>query len=321
MSHYLALALIHAEDEPSAEATAADLLAPYSEALTVEPHWDPISPDALAHILATASTPLPDADSRTYDGWVHAVLADYEAPCPVRVSRDPETGVVSGAVMRTTNPEGYWDYWMLGGLWEGAFLVKETVSAAVGQSAGAGARDAVSNGRASIARKRDIDFAQMETFAGLHADVLYDRFEEVTHGLEVPPRWADVQARFPEEPAAMILRYPYGLSPLERARTAYREYPWVQAARPMSPAFVDLHEHWCVGTGGRDAFVARAVAQSRILPYAIITQDGQWHARGRMGALGIGSEELPRDVWDAQARDLLDGASEDAWIAAIDLHV
>jgi hypothetical protein len=53
-------------------------------------------------------------------------------------------------------------------------------------------------------------------------------------------------------------------------------------------------------------------------PFAILTPDGEWHERGRMGWWGIVSDEA--DEWPSQAKTLLE-AHKDHLAVAVDCHI
>jgi hypothetical protein len=56
------------------------------------------------------------------------------------------------------------------------------------------------------------------------------------------------------------------------------------------------------------------------IPFAMITPDGQWHQRGRMGWWGMASDEKADDAWAQEVRQLLQ-TYPDALAVTCDLHI
>lgn len=54
--------------------------------------------------------------------------------------------------------------------------------------------------------------------------------------------------------------------------------------------------------------------------YAIVTPDGEWHQRGRMGWFGTSSGDKPKDEWAAETRALLE-KHRDCIAVAVDCHI
>ena len=55
-------------------------------------------------------------------------------------------------------------------------------------------------------------------------------------------------------------------------------------------------------------------------PFALVTPDGAWHQRGRMGLWGMASDEAPEDEWAATVQTLLH-AHPEALAVTCDLHI
>jgi hypothetical protein len=56
------------------------------------------------------------------------------------------------------------------------------------------------------------------------------------------------------------------------------------------------------------------------IPFALVTPDGEWHQRGKMGWFASVSKEMPRAEWDAKVRALL-ATNGDAIAVGVDCHV
>jgi hypothetical protein len=54
--------------------------------------------------------------------------------------------------------------------------------------------------------------------------------------------------------------------------------------------------------------------------YALVTPDGQWHQRGRMGWFGMSADDMDDATWDAYLRTEI-AKHADAWAVVVDCHV
>lgn len=55
--------------------------------------------------------------------------------------------------------------------------------------------------------------------------------------------------------------------------------------------------------------------------FAVLTPDGIWHEKGRMGWFGMSSGDKEQDAWNAEYRALVDAAADNAWFVLIDYHI
>lgn len=168
-------------------------------------------------------------------------------------------------------------------------------------------------GRADLARKGDIDFAAMRTLAAMEAETSYDSYERVTDGLEPVPRWEEYRdTRLADkgfEP------YHNGFSQLGpewaamgEIRREYDRLPWIKALAEakLMPWFGEPHDIW---DQGREALVQQAV-DSVLDPRALVA-DGTWHEPGP-------DQDWP--TWLGMVRRRVEGLSDDAWLAILDIH-
>lgn len=66
--------------------------------------------------------------------------------------------------------------------------------------------------------------------------------------------------------------------------------------------------------------IAVADMAEPVVPYAMVTPDGEWHARGKMGWFAISSGEMPKDEWTAEAQRLYE-QHPDCLAVGCDLHI
>lgn len=99
--------------------------------------------------------------------------------------------------------------------------------------------------------------------------------------------------------------------------------------RKLNPGFTC---NGCEGNGRRVKWptdwaphagdVARvdALPQPLRVPFAVVTPDGAWHERGRMGWWAAVADEKDRDTWADEVRALLD-ANPSATAVIVDCHI
>ena len=265
----------------------------------------------------------------------------------------------------TYNPQSQWDWWELGGRWHGylqlkpgvkvgarrrAFLLPpvgtdqgrvnaensvpaadETCVAILGPG-GVFGDDPTENfeGRADLARKSDIDFDARRTLAAQQAEVTYDKFEEATKGLEIPPTWAETVRTVhfdhdldPDKPWSEWSEEEQGKREevMNTARRTFADYPWVKVVREAKLAgiFGDLHEEFCVFEGGRSTYVERAHLDAGVTFAALI--DGTWYESGRMGWFGMASDEKDPGAWAREFWRLIESLPDDVYLAVVDCHI
>lgn len=284
MAHYTVTVVVQAETEQEAEAAVEAALDPFSEHFEVEPYEQDIEPVEVERALAWADEQRQQAGEPVLDRSdveaVAAAVADWEG-------RDVERRGDGSYFYRSTyNPDGHWDWWVIGGRWADRFQLTD-------------------GHRGDLARVRDVDLASMREQAVKDAEAAYDEFEEATAGLAVPPRWAELLER-------------HGRANIEAARAEFNSDPWVKAARRWLD---DPHEFWCVGAEDpRAEFVGRAVAGVGV-PYAWL-QDGCWEQQGYIGMfMAMAPDEVAAvDRWAEEVAAKWASLDRDLWVANVDCH-
>ena len=56
-------------------------------------------------------------------------------------------------------------------------------------------------------------------------------------------------------------------------------------------------------------------------PYCFVTEDGEWHERGKMGWWGLSTGDLDKDVWVNEFKEYLETVPGDTLVTAIDFHI
>ena len=70
-----------------------------------------------------------------------------------------------------------------------------------------------------------------------------------------------------------------------------------------------------------DVVPVSGLTEPYYVPYAIVTPDGKWHEKGRMGWFGAGSDEKEDEEWETEARKLIAQYKEGHTAVMVDCHV
>ena len=236
-----------------------------------------------------------------------------------------EAGGVAKVVDRT-NPDKKWDWYELGGRWEGMLKLKDDRKHR-GRRGRPGLQrmdpdyKAPEAGYVDQCRKGDIDVEAMRYEAGAKAAEEYGHFARVTEGLPAPATWPEMQ-KLHSRPATDEEKAADGFRPdrddpvvdWDAARAAYHEQPAVKALA------ADEHTRW-VEAGpfacGRDEYVERT-RRDALRTFAVV-KGGRWYEKGSMGWWGIVSDE--NDAWPRQFAEIFDSTDDDELVSVYDCHI
>lgn len=259
-------------------------------------------------------------DHETFAQWIegyygHKVVPYGEEPDTEEEHKYGYTLVdENGEVIKTidrTNPDKQWDWYQIGGRWNGFFKLKP-------QAVGAGALgepsllalhdkgyEAPAIDRADQCKKGDIDIEGMRVEAGEDAAKRYDVFYSVLNSVPEPlVPWDVVLKNHSND--------------IEAARAEYRNQPAHKALMQNEDTrFIwDVDKYLGVT---REQFIERARNQA-ISTFAVL-KDGQWHERGSMGWWGCVSDEKDEAEWSAQFSKLIDDLPNDTLMTIVDCHI
>lgn len=302
MSHFAVLVLFSPQENP--EAAIERLLAPYSENLEVPEYLekcgcyglkasieageeaDRAAPLTIEEYRKSYWTMSPDNRpewSVHIQDWSHARQFALDSH-PMKDQFDPECEDChgTGSYLTTYNPQSKWDWWQIGGRWTGEL-------------------DGDYDPRQDIENQ---EWCNICDGTGNRSDMEY---------------WAD--------PANVEnTRVSANLSALEVALTG-------KSSPPSIPAHY-VRVHWCNGCSGKgmrtkwptnwteykgDIKPANQIALS-FTPYAIVTPDGEWVERGKMGWFGMSSNEKGDDEWRKIYEETLE-KHLDCMAAIVDCHI
>lgn len=225
-----------------------------------------------------------------------------------------------GSVTSTRNPLGFWDWWAIGGRWNGYFRLKPSgegrpvephyseIANEIWKDAPYKSVDEFSAAKAGTtdqAKKRDVDFDAMREHAATVAATRFDEYAAATADLTPPVTWSEFREQHPN---------------INAAREAWSANPWVQKVRSLNYWDADPAEFFTAADDPRAAYIDASRARA-ITTYAVITPDGEWHAKGRMGWFGMSDDRTERDAWNDRVNELIDAASDDDLFTLIDAHV
>jgi hypothetical protein len=230
-----------------------------------------------------------------------------------------EAGEVVKVVDRT-NPEAKWDWYQVGGRWNGFFKMKPQTVGVIGEASQvcvAFDKDYEAPGadRADICMKGDIDIAGMRDEAGEKAGTTYDAFMEITAGTPTPITWQEMQEkhRTGEFHADGDPKIDW-----DAARTEYHAQPMVKAlhsSENRDAIWWSIEDFLC----SREEYVNRA-RSAAITTFAVI-KDGKWYERGEMGWWGVVHDEKNKDEWHAQFSLLIDSLPDKTLLTIVDCHI
>ena len=217
-----------------------------------------------------------------------------------------------GNVVKTidrTNPNRKWDWYSVGGRWNGYFKTKPLTMGVLGRP---GIQTMNSDyeppteDRADIILKGDIDIDGMRAEAGDEAAERYDLFLSVTAPYPLPLTWEQVQERNTTD----------GKVDYNAAREQFNAQPMIQALRANRETIWFDIEDFLIP---RDAYIQRA-RNGALATFAVV-KEGKWYQRGNMGWWGMVSDEEDKATWYQQFSDLIDGLPDDTMLTVVDCHI
>lgn len=217
-----------------------------------------------------------------------------------------------GKVGRYTNPNAKWDWYQLGGRWNGFFKLK---SNRTGKAGSPGImRSPAKRGYADQCLKGDIDIEgmYMETY-----DEAFEHYGKVLEvfGGEIPKLdyfWEDlIQGE--------NVNY-------DEAREKYHNQPAMLQFKELKIKYKDDKEKdflmWLDFADYQCTQIeyAERAARTTFQTFAFI-KDGKWYEQGEMGWWGCVSNEKDPDEWNKQFMDMFKALPDDTLISIMDCHI
>jgi hypothetical protein len=314
MSHSTVLVIVREAGDPTeAEAKAEALLEPFNENMEVERYkdYEQGNPSDFWFLgtLAKEGKSLPEPVT-----W-QAIAEAYNE----RYAADGQPLLVDeqGAYQWSTyNPRSKWDWYSLGGRWQGFFPVKRPLASRRGRPGVMGTNSGHPTW-ADLAQVKDIDWEHLRKIKRMEAEERYAAFEAVVESLPEEERgyvpWRVVLEKYVTADDN---------SQIDAARAEYHAQHIVRAMRQTDhngSLYWDSPDDYFYNDGGRDRYI-RDAEDSAGSTFAVL--DGEeWHERGSMGWFGMVSDEKEPEEWNAKFRSLVTTLPDDAWLAVYDVHI
>lgn len=194
--------------------------------------------------------------------------------------------------VKRTNPNKKWDWWVVGGRWNGFLKLKPEF---VG-------------GRSNECRKSEVDFDGMRDESGAGAAARWDKAHaaKVAAGFDVNATWASWKH----------VRDVLHAGDIDAARDAYNAQPIILAIMAaMDHPFRGVDEYLTP----RDEYIQQA-RDSACAPYAVVN-GGEWIAKGTMGWFGMSADTATQAGWNRRVNELLDSLPGDTKLTIVDCHI
>lgn len=228
-----------------------------------------------------------------------------------------------GAYGYWENPNRKWDWYQLGGRWNGYFQLKtsQVKSGVVGLPGVFGAPRDNYEGRADAARVGDIDFDAMMDQAGDAAREHYQLVKR-TLGGEIPTLDISWQQVLEDD----------SIGDIHAKRDYYHSQPAIQIVKKAQEAanrgeielpegkehlflFFHLEDFQCT----EEEYVERA-RQGAISTFAVV-KDSEWYEKGEMGWWASVSNEKEQSDWNKEFSSFLKELPEDTVLSIYDCHI
>ncbi len=209
-------------------------------------------------------------------------------------------------VIRRTNPESHWDWWILGGRFAGRFVLKRVTAAAQAPNFSYGWSDEhkaskITGLHVDTALKGEIDFDAMRETAAIEAGREWDAAHSVIRGRQGEYlSWESVRKMHADD--------------LEAARKVYNHQSVVRDLRAAN--IYDDPEYFMVS---RAEFCNKA-AMRAVGAWAVV-KDRTWLEKGSMGWFGISTGDMSDDEWYAKVCSLIESLPDDTRISIVDCHI
>jgi hypothetical protein len=236
-------------------------------------------------------------------------------------------------VIRRTNPNKRWDWYVIGGRWCGFFPLKEGAEGVAGKGAGAAHGLQPEPETADQLRKGDVDFEKARDEAEKKGREHFAKWRALFEKHGKPElSWVDTRKRIEDEIAELkekgirdeMVPNPdpnenHELNREGRARTTWRarynEQPAIAAYREVDPWTSPVEDF-----GFDEETYAQKCRNGALTPYAIV-KDGKWYGKGEMGWWGISHDDKSDEKWNEEMARLYDDLSPDTLLTLFDCHI
>ena len=218
------------------------------------------------------------------------------------------------------NPNAKWDWYQLGGRWNGFFKLCHTPDKMLpNHKVGAPGifNEPAQLGRADQAIKGDIDFDSMYNEAETNARNKYKKVL-TSFGGTIPQldwKWTDRIDDAVKLGTVDELSKAYNEQPAVKLQTELRQKLMNLKDPDRDFIFLDIANYQCT----EDEYALHA-RNAVIVTFAVI-KDGKWYERGKMGWWEVVSDEKQSTDWQAEFTKLLDALPDDTLLSVYDCHI
>lgn len=218
--------------------------------------------------------------------------------------KDREKGVYG----RWHNPNSKWDWYVLGGRWNGYFKTKLGVAAIVGEPGLM--TPPAKDGYADQLTKDEIDFEFMRNEAANNASQKYDLAVKIFGNLQPNETWEAVREA--------------NKNNIEQARDIYWNQDRCVAWRKYEKEnFKTTPFGWGSSPDEflitKDEYLQNA-RDGAVSTFAVV-KDGKWYERGQMGWWAFVTDEKDKDSWNKEFAKLIDEIPGDTLLSVFDCHI
>ena len=248
------------------------------------------------------------------DTVAHNQTPNIEGEHQFSYARLDENGNIA-KIIRRTNPDARWDWWVLGGRWKGMLKLKAGAQGTEGEPGVFGSESRP--GWVDQARKGDIDWDGMRQTHFEEASARYDHFEELAKSpvdsdqLAHKIEWWDnneyPNKHYPEKPQDEFDTF-----------EDYLEYHWKLKCAQQAKVMSILPSSRKIPS--RAQYIGE---QCAFTTYAVLDEDGQWHEPDKMGWWGMShaSEEQVDQFQDKFFERFIEPLDDDTLLSVVDCHI
>ena len=193
------------------------------------------------------------------------------------------------------NENAKWDWYVLGGRWEGFFKIKTLDNKPV---------------YFDSCHWGNIDYQGMIKEARKKA---LDQYEEYEKKVTVSPKefvtWKEVVERFPGD--------------IKSAREFYKSQEWIKAINSADldvGMLQDAGKFWHIQEDDPKASFIKEYVDAVLIPFAVI-KHGVWYERGEMGWWGCIADEKEATDWRTQVHELYGDLEYSTLVSMYDCHI
>jgi hypothetical protein len=232
-----------------------------------------------------------------------------------------QEGVLPG--QEVENPNAKWDWYGIGGRWNGFFKLKKELKGEASVGAPGALRKSREDysGRADQALKCDIDFEGIREDAGKEAGDRYDTVVKIFNGRipKIQFLWKTIMdednPQFNHMSRDERVKFYWGQSALIELKETREHLKGLSKEEEELLCWFDLDEYQVI----RYEYVELAKRYA-ISTFAVV-KDGKWYEQGQMGWFACVSNEKDQSSWEEELEDILNTVPEDEWLTLVDCHI